>query len=87
MADMGFLPEVTELLAKTPAGAQRLLFSATLDGDVDSLVKRFMNDPVTHSTEPGGRQRHDDGPPPAADPAARQVRRRGLDRRPGRAAR
>ncbi|MFI0791705.1 DEAD/DEAH box helicase [Micromonospora rubida] len=52
MADMGFLPEVTELLAKTPAGAQRLLFSATLDGDVDSLVRRFMTDPVTHSTAP-----------------------------------
>ncbi|MEH1099120.1 DEAD/DEAH box helicase [Micromonospora sp. CPCC 205561] len=52
MADMGFLPEVTELLAKTPAGSQRLLFSATLDGDVDALVKRFMSDPVTHSTAP-----------------------------------
>ncbi|WP_436970628.1 DEAD/DEAH box helicase [Micromonospora avicenniae] len=52
MADMGFLPEVTELLAKTPADAQRLLFSATLDGDVDTLVKRFMTDPVTHSTAP-----------------------------------
>ncbi|WP_236030831.1 DEAD/DEAH box helicase [Paractinoplanes lichenicola] len=52
MADMGFLPEVTELLAKTPEGAQRLLFSATLDGDVDALVKRFMHDPITHSTAP-----------------------------------
>jgi superfamily II DNA/RNA helicase len=52
MADMGFLPEVTELLAKTPEHAQRLLFSATLDGDVDELVKRFMHDPVTHSTAP-----------------------------------
>ncbi|MGN9916125.1 DEAD/DEAH box helicase [Micromonospora palomenae] len=52
MADMGFLPEVTQLLAKTPADGQRLLFSATLDGDVDSLVKRFMTDPVTHSTDP-----------------------------------
>ncbi|WP_435819382.1 DEAD/DEAH box helicase [Micromonospora violae] len=52
MADMGFLPEVTELLAKTPANGQRLLFSATLDGDVDTLVKRFMTDPVTHSTAP-----------------------------------
>ncbi|GAB1644571.1 DEAD/DEAH box helicase [Krasilnikovia sp. MM14-A1259] len=52
MADMGFLPEVTELLAKTPEGAQRLLFSATLDGDVDTLVQRFMTDPVTHSTAP-----------------------------------
>ena len=52
MADMGFLPEVTDLLAKTPEKAQRLLFSATLDGDVDTLVKRFMHDPVTHSTAP-----------------------------------
>jgi superfamily II DNA/RNA helicase len=52
MADMGFLPEVTDLLSKTPAGAQRLLFSATLDGDVDALVRRFMTDPVTHSTSP-----------------------------------
>lgn len=52
MADMGFLPEVTELLAKTPADAQRLLFSATLDKDVDALVRRFMTDPVTHSTAP-----------------------------------
>jgi superfamily II DNA/RNA helicase len=52
MADLGFLPEVTELLDKTPAGSQRLLFSATLDGDVDALVRRFMNDPVTHATEP-----------------------------------
>jgi superfamily II DNA/RNA helicase len=52
MADMGFLPEVTELLARTPAGAQRLLFSATLDGDVDALVRRFMTDPVLHSTAP-----------------------------------
>jgi superfamily II DNA/RNA helicase len=52
MADMGFLPDVTELLAQTPASAQRLLFSATLDGDVDELVRRFMTDPVTHSTAP-----------------------------------
>jgi superfamily II DNA/RNA helicase len=52
MADMGFLPEVTELLNKTPSGGQRLLFSATLDGDVDTLVRRFMTDPVTHSTAP-----------------------------------
>ena len=76
MADMGFLPEVTELLAKTPADGQRLLFSATLDGDVDTLVKRFMTDPVTHSTAPVDRVGVHHGPPPAADPAARQVRRR-----------
>ncbi|HYN93779.1 MAG TPA: DEAD/DEAH box helicase, partial [Pilimelia sp.] len=52
MADMGFLPDVTALLDRTPAGGQRLLFSATLDSDVDALVRRFLTDPVTHSTQP-----------------------------------
>jgi superfamily II DNA/RNA helicase len=51
MADMGFLPDVTALLEQTPRTAQRLLFSATLDGDVDTLVRRFMNNPVTHQTD------------------------------------
>ncbi|MFE7723862.1 DEAD/DEAH box helicase, partial [Nocardia rhizosphaerihabitans] len=52
MADMGFLPQVTRLLDRTPKNGQRLLFSATLDGDVDKLVKRYLNNPVTHSTAP-----------------------------------
>jgi superfamily II DNA/RNA helicase len=51
MADMGFLPDVTALLVQTPQRAQRLLFSATLDNDVDTLVQRFMHDPVTHQTD------------------------------------
>ena len=51
MADMGFLPEVTALLGQTPAGGQRLLFSATLDGDVDTLVHTFLSDPVTHEVD------------------------------------
>lgn len=46
MADMGFLPEVQRLLDRTPAGRQTLLFSATLDGDVDVLIRRYQNDPV-----------------------------------------
>ncbi|GAA4361434.1 hypothetical protein GCM10023145_38120 [Angustibacter luteus] len=50
MCDMGFLPAVTELLDHTPKGGQRLLFSATLDGDVDKLVRGYLTDPVTHST-------------------------------------
>ena len=52
MADMGFLPDVTALLAQTPAGSQRMLFSATLDGDVDELVRAFTVDPVTHEIDP-----------------------------------
>jgi superfamily II DNA/RNA helicase len=51
MCDMGFLPAVSELLDHTPKGGQRLLFSATLDGDVDKLVRRYLADPVTHSTD------------------------------------
>jgi len=52
MADMGFLPDVTALLEQTPPGGQRLLFSATLDGDVDALVHRFLTDPATHEVNP-----------------------------------
>ena len=51
MADMGFLPEVTAILDKVPTDGQRLLFSATLDKGVDTLVDRYLTDPVTHSTE------------------------------------
>jgi superfamily II DNA/RNA helicase len=51
MADLGFLPAVRRILEATPAGAQRLLFSATLDAGVDVLVQRFMNQPVTHSVD------------------------------------
>lgn len=51
MADLGFLPDVTKLLDQTPAGGQRLLFSATLDNDVDALVQRFLHDAVTHELQ------------------------------------
>ncbi|CDO88714.1 DEAD/DEAH box helicase [Mycobacterium triplex] len=51
MADLGFLPGVTRILAATPNGGQRLLFSATLDNGVDTLVKRFLRDEVSHSVD------------------------------------
>ncbi len=53
MCDMGFMPAVTTLLDMTPKEGQRLLFSATLDNDVDTIVKTYLKDPVTHSTESG----------------------------------
>ncbi|TCO44097.1 superfamily II DNA/RNA helicase [Kribbella antiqua] len=53
MCDMGFMPAVTTLLDMTPAEGQRLLFSATLDNDVDTIVKTYLKDPVQHSTESG----------------------------------
>ncbi|WP_214402870.1 DEAD/DEAH box helicase [Pseudonocardia lacus] len=49
MADMGFLPQVRAILDRTPADGQRLLFSATLDGEVATLVRRYLTDPVTRS--------------------------------------
>jgi superfamily II DNA/RNA helicase len=51
MADLGFLPSVRRLLDRTPAGGQRLLFSATLDKAIDVIVKRFLVDPVTHQAD------------------------------------
>ncbi len=51
MADLGFLPPVKRLMDKTPKDGQRLLFSATLDGGVDVLIKRYLHDPVVHSVD------------------------------------
>ncbi|MCB2413746.1 DEAD/DEAH box helicase [Demequina sp. TTPB684] len=53
MAEMGFAEEITEILDTTRPDAQRLLFSATLDGVVDTLVARFMTDPVLHDVTDG----------------------------------
>ncbi len=48
MADMGFLPEVTRLLDRTRDDRQTLLFSATLDGAVDVLIRRYQRNPARH---------------------------------------
>ncbi|MCA1008328.1 DEAD/DEAH box helicase [Rhodococcus hoagii] len=53
MADMGFLPEVRTLLGDTPNDSQRLLFSATLDNDVKTLVREFLPEHELHSTQDG----------------------------------
>jgi superfamily II DNA/RNA helicase len=52
MADMGFLPQVRAILDLTNREGQHLLFSATLDGDVDQLVREYMHEPVVHSVAP-----------------------------------
>jgi superfamily II DNA/RNA helicase len=59
MSDMGFLPAVKRLLDKTPKKGQRMLFSATMDNDVDVLVRRYLTDPMTHSVDSAS------APPPA----------------------
>ena len=48
MADMGFLPQVEWILRHVPGQHQTLLFSATLDGVVDTLIKRYQTDPAMH---------------------------------------
>jgi superfamily II DNA/RNA helicase len=55
MADMGFLPAVRRILDRTAENRQTLLFSATLDGDIAVLSRRYQRDPVRHeagSVEP-----------------------------------
>ncbi len=51
MADLGFLPGVKRILDKTPRDGQRMLFSATLDGAINQLVKRYLSSPVTHEAD------------------------------------
>jgi superfamily II DNA/RNA helicase len=85
MADLGFLPSVTQLMDQTPAGGQRLLFSATLDGGVDKLVRAYLTDPALHAVRPevvpGGAAEHSmlvldppDKVPVAAEMAGRPAR-------------
>ncbi|CAB4744789.1 MAG: DEAD/DEAH box helicase [Actinobacteria bacterium] len=54
MADMGFLPQVEWILRNVEVGHQTLLFSATLDGAVDTLVRRYQHEPARHEVESKG---------------------------------
>jgi superfamily II DNA/RNA helicase len=56
LCDLGFYPPVNALLHQTPAGGQRLLLSATLDGDVDRLVRTHLRNPVRHEVDGSGEQ-------------------------------
>ncbi|MEU7089718.1 DEAD/DEAH box helicase [Streptomyces achromogenes] len=51
MSDLGFLPEVTELLDQVPAGGQRMLFSATMENEIKTLVDRYLTEPVLHEVD------------------------------------
>ncbi|ARP71378.1 ATP-dependent helicase [Streptomyces pluripotens] len=51
MSDLGFLPEVTELLDQVPAGGQRMLFSATMENEIQTLVDRYLDNPVSHEVD------------------------------------
>lgn len=49
MLDMGFLPDVKEIISHTPAGRQVLCFSATMDARIAGLIKEMQEDPITVS--------------------------------------
>ena len=51
MADMGFLPQVRRIMRQVPNDRQTMLFSATLDGQVATLINDYMVDPVEHGVE------------------------------------
>jgi len=54
MADMGFLPQLEWILRHVKGQHQTLLFSATLDGAVDTLIARYQTDPAMHEVESEG---------------------------------
>jgi superfamily II DNA/RNA helicase len=49
MADMGFMPAVKRIMRSVTTNRQTLLFSATLDGDIDMLIREFQNSPKRHA--------------------------------------
>jgi superfamily II DNA/RNA helicase len=53
MADLGFLPAVSQILDTVPDRGQRLLFSATLDNAIDRLVRNYLHEPVAHQVDAG----------------------------------
>ncbi len=52
LCDLGFYPSVDKLVGMTPEGSQRMLLSATLDGDVDKLVRTHLRNPRLHELDP-----------------------------------
>jgi superfamily II DNA/RNA helicase len=53
MADMGFMPQVRKIMDKVPENHQTYLFSATLDSQVQTLVDRYLTDPISHEVDSG----------------------------------
>lgn len=52
MADLGFMPEIEAIMGRLPEDVQGLLFSATLDHDVDRLVRKYLHEPLVHNADP-----------------------------------
>ncbi len=60
MADLGFLPDVRKILDAIPRGTQTMLFSATLDRDVNVIVRKYLNEPLTFDVDPENGDPHAD---------------------------
>lgn len=60
MADLGFLPDVRKILDAIPRGTQKMLFSATLDRDVNVIVRKYLNEPLTFDVDPENGDPHAD---------------------------
>ncbi len=52
LCDLGFFPAIDALVGMTPVDSQRMLLSATLDGDVDRLVRKHLRSPKLHQLDP-----------------------------------
>jgi superfamily II DNA/RNA helicase len=52
LCDLGFFPAIDALVGMTPVDSQRMLLSATLDGDVDRLVRKHLRSPRLHQLDP-----------------------------------
>jgi superfamily II DNA/RNA helicase len=56
MLDLGFLPDVERLIAKTPETRQTMLFSATMPGAIVALARSHMRHPMNIRAESGDEQ-------------------------------
>jgi superfamily II DNA/RNA helicase len=46
MLDMGFIDDIEKIVNRLPARRQTMLFSATMDAQIEKLTKKFLKDPV-----------------------------------------
>ena len=58
MLDMGFLPDIRQIISEMPRERQTLFFSATITPEIAKLVNEFLNDPVTVSVRTSETSEH-----------------------------
>lgn len=58
MLDMGFLPDIRQIVDAMPRERQTLFFSATITPEIEALTKTFLNDPATVSVRTAETSEH-----------------------------